>query len=66
MILDSHGRPMTRRIGFAGGMTPERTPRSRDLASAVGFNIALDDEDDDEEPTIPPLPWLGPKENGKA
>lgn len=36
MILDSRGRPMTRRLGFIGGIEVERRPKGSTLVSLVG------------------------------
>ncbi len=52
MLLDSHGKRLTRRIGFRGGLEVERGPRrSASLVSAIGCERVWPerDEEDGEE-----------------
>jgi hypothetical protein len=47
MILDANGRPLTRRIGFTGGLEVERGPRaSANLVSLVGSDRVWPEEDE--------------------
>lgn len=50
MILDARGRPLTRRIGFTGGLEVERGPRtSANLVSAVGCERVWPGRDEEED-----------------
>lgn len=50
MILDSHGRPLTRRIGFTGGLEVERGPRtSAKLEPAIGSDRVRPEPDETDD-----------------
>lgn len=50
MIFDSHGKPLTRRIGFTGSYEVEREPRtSARLLSLIGCDKIWPDHQDEQE-----------------
>jgi hypothetical protein len=46
MILDSKGRPMVRRLGFAGGLEVEKRPKGSSLVSLIGCDRVWPETDE--------------------
>jgi hypothetical protein len=56
MVLDPHGRPLARRLGFVGGFAPEKREGKPPQVALIGFTVRREDESTDEpieQPTDP-------------